>query len=285
MTTVARPAHHHAEQVRRYYDRNAVRFERHAGRTTIHRAVWGPGVNTAEDAFHSVDERILGVLRTLRPVPSVVDLGCGIGASLLYLASRMNLDGEGITISPVQAARATALIADAHPIGRVRCREGNYLALPSDLTDADLAFSIEAFVHSPDPRAYFEEAARILRPGGRLAICDDFLAPGASARTGRAARWLDEFRRGWHVGSLVTVADASAMAADAGLALVGDDDLTPYLELRRWRDIWVSVLVGAGRFLPLDGAYWHALLGGNALQRALGNGTLHHRFLVFERRL
>ena len=95
--------------------------------------------------------------------PAVVDLGCGLGASLLYLAGRADLTGEGITISPLQAVRATRRIAEAGLADRVRCREGDYLAVPDDLAGtADLAFSIEAFVHGPDPGGYFRQAARVL---------------------------------------------------------------------------------------------------------------------------
>ena len=60
-------------------------------------------------------------------------------------------------------------------------REGDFLAPPDDLTGADLVFSIEAFVHGPDPAAYFRAAAGLLRPGGLLALCDDLLTPAGVA--------------------------------------------------------------------------------------------------------
>jgi cyclopropane fatty-acyl-phospholipid synthase-like methyltransferase len=286
MSGVARTdAAGHAEGVRRYYDNNAARFERYGqGGASIHRAVWGPGVKTRAQAFHFVDELILGALSGHRDGKArIVDLGCGVGASLLYLASRLDMTGEGITISPLQAARASELIAASKATAPVRCREGNYLDLPADLADTDLAFSIEAFVHSPDAARYFQQAARILRPGGKLVVCDDFLTPSASHASPRAARWIEEFRRGWRVGSLVTVEQARALAAAEGLTLVHDLDLTPHLELRRPRDRWLSLLVALVRPFQPSGDYWHALLGGNALQLALLDGVLNYRFLKFER--
>jgi hypothetical protein len=50
----------------------------------------------------------------------------------------------------------------------------DFLALPFDVPRAELAFSIEAFVHGPNPRAYFEAGPRYLVPGGALVVCDDF---------------------------------------------------------------------------------------------------------------
>ena len=51
------PSTDHTARVRRYYDNNQAAFERLGqGGTSIHRAVWGPGVSRREDAFHHVDE-------------------------------------------------------------------------------------------------------------------------------------------------------------------------------------------------------------------------------------
>jgi SAM-dependent methyltransferase len=274
----------HTDGVRRYYDGNTARFERLGqGGAAIRRAVWGPGIADRTAAFHYVDDLILDRLPTTTTRPLVVDLGCGVGASLIYLAGRVDLVGEGLTISSAQADRAARLVAAAGAADRVRCREGDYLRPPFDLAEADLAFSVEAFVHGPDPGRYFEAAARVLRPGGALVICDDFLGGHAERPPPAAARWIREFRVGWRIGSLVTAARACDLAIAAGFAPVADIDLTPYLEVRRPRDRWVELLATLARPLRLKGDYWRSLTGGSALQRALRTGWVDYRFLVFER--
>ncbi|WP_020523950.1 SAM-dependent methyltransferase [Catelliglobosispora koreensis] len=267
----------HTERVRRYYDRNSAAFERLGqGQASIHRAVWGPGVTNRQQAFHYVDKLLL---ETLSPGASVVDLGCGLGASLLYLASRIDMTGEGLTLSPKQAQRAAELASETE---NVRCREGDYLAVPADLyASADLTFSIEAFLHSPDADGYFREASRTLRPDGKLVICDDFLTAAGAQNTGQ--KLLQDFRTGWEVGSLLTVVQVSALAEKHGLTLVRDLDLTPHLELRRPRDRWITAVVTLGRVFRPQGEYWRSLLGGDALQRALVRGLLNYRFLEFKR--
>lgn len=273
------------ERVKRYYDNNAAAFERLGqGGSCIHRAVWGPGVITRTEAFHHVDELILGSVPPELLRPAILDLGCGLGASLLYLAGRIDMTGEGITISRAQAARAAQIIAEAGAGERVRCRQGDFLALPEDLAgSADLAFSVEAFIHSPDADRYFQQAVRALRPGGRLVLCDDFLTSATPPDTPRGRRWLEEFRVGWHAGSLLTVEQVREVAARHGLTVVREVDLTPFLELRRPRDRWIGLLVRAGRVFGPTGPYWQSLVGGNALQRALIHGLLSYRFLELRR--
>ena len=271
------------ELVRRYYDHNMAAFERLGqGGASIHRAVWGPGVSTRMAAMHHVDELLLATLPPDLDRPTVVDLGCGVGASLRYLADQVDLRGEGLTISGRQADRAATLLADAGLTDRVRCREGDFLFVPDDLAGrADLTFSIEAFVHSPDADRYLHEAARTLRPGARLVVCDDFLTSADPPESHRAARWLDEFQDGWRIGSLVTVDRLRSLAAGHGLTLARDLDLTPWLELRRPRDRFISVLVALARVARPGGDYWRSLVGGNALQLALLHGLLSYRFLEF----
>jgi SAM-dependent methyltransferase len=270
--------------VRRYYERNTARFRALGeGGASIHRGVWAPGVTTPDEAFHHVEDLVLVLLADVA-APRVVDLGCGVGGSLLHLAQRRpELAGEGLTISPSQAEVAATLIAAAGLGARVRVREGDFLAPPDDLAGADLALSIEAFVHGPDPAAYFAAAASVLRPGGLLVVCDDVLTAGGAAASPRQARRLEEYRTGWRVASLITAEEMMRHAAGVGLERVRDDDLTPYLTLRRPRDYGLRVLIAGTRPLRLRGEYWWSLAGGDALRHCLATGLIAYRLLVFRR--
>ncbi len=272
-------------RVQGYYDRHTAAFVRfgQGGRDgAIHRAVWGPGVTSRAQAFHHVEDRIAEIARALTP-PSplhVVDLGCGVGASLLYLAARLPMTGTGITISPVQVTYAAERIAAAGLSARVRCLEGDYTDLPADVETADLAFAIESFVHGPSPARFFAECRRLIRPGGALVLCDDFRRPHPSAS---AQRTIDRFTRGWHVNSLLEPAALRAEAARAGFEHVSTEDLTPMLELRRPRDRAIGALVAAVGRLPLMADRLAPLVGGAALQSGLERGWIGYDLVVFRR--
>ncbi len=280
------------DAVRRFYDRNTPAFVAlgqggHVG--AIHRAVWGPGVASEDGAFRFVEDAIAEVVRELTPAAGatapplplqVLDLGCGVGASLCYLASRLPLTGTGITLSPVQARVASERIAQLGLTERVRVIEGSYTALPESVGTVDAAYAIESFVHGPDPARFFSEAARVIRPGGVLAICDDIARPTDDPR---ARRTLARFCRGWHVHSLVTQAQLQGLAAEAGFTHVATTDLTPWLQLGRPRDLLVDLLLPLVAWLPLEHTRLGHLDGGRALQRALKRGWLGYDLTLFRR--
>ena len=275
-----------AADVRRYYDRHTDDFVAYGrgGRVgALHRAVWGPGTDTVDAAFRYVENQILEHLRTLPSGPDpahVVDLGCGIGASLCYLAGRLPIRGTGITLSPVQVRHAEHRIREAGLADRVVCLEADYCALPEKIPPVDLAYAIESFVHGPDPARFFAECARLIRPDGLLVICDDFRRPG----TGPAAtRAIERFRRGWHLNTLIDSKDLRTLAKAAGFAHISTLDLTPHLDVGRPRDRAVATFVALFGWLPLDGTRFGHLVGGSALQTCLARGWIGYDLALFRR--
>ena len=272
-----------AGQVRRYYDeqtRAFVAYGQGGSEGAIHRAVWGPGVTTREQSFHYVEDRLLAWLPDLGATPHVVDLGCGIGGSLCYMAERLALRGTGVTLSPVQARLGTEQVRARGLSDRVTCVEGDYTQLPRSIGTADLAFAIESFVHGPAPDRFFAEAARLIRPGGLLVICDDLRRDTPDPK---AARALDRFARGWHINSLLTRDTLHQLARDAGFVHEETTDLTPWLELGRPRDRVVAALVAMFGWLPLEESRFGMLAGGSALQTCLRRGWIGYDLVRFRR--
>lgn len=278
MTTPAPPFS--PDRVREYYDRNTSAFVRHGqGKRVgaIHRAVWGPGVADRDQAFRYVEDQIAG---SIGLDAHVLDLGCGVGASLSYLAQLKPIRGTGITISPVQARLGQERIAELGLAGRVTCLEGDYTAIPSSIGDVDLAYAIESFVHGPSPARFFSEAARVIKPGGLLIVCDDVRRESAAPR---AKASLARFAAGWHVNSLVTAGEMRAMAAAAGFTHEATTDLTPYLELGRPRDRLFGALEGVLARVPFARMRLAPIVGGSALQTCLRCGWLAYDFAMFRR--
>ena len=281
--------------IQQYYDRHTARFlawGQGGDVGAIHRAVWGPGVATRDQAFRYVEDRIADTLQELAAEDgsvAMIDLGCGVGATLCSLAERMPaLRGTGLTLSPLQAEQARARIAGQGLTDRVRCVEGDFCDLSLDLSPpppanrsrVDLIYAIESFVHGTNPAFFFIQCARQLRPGGRLIICDDMRRPETDGPP--ATRAIGRFRRGWRINTLIERAALQRLAAGGGFAHDSTADLTPHLELHRPRDRMIAFLAGAVRWLPLDGSLGH-LTGGAALSRCLHHGWITYDLSHFTR--
>jgi SAM-dependent methyltransferase len=273
-------------RVQRFYDRNTSGFERfgQGGRTgAIHRAVWGPGVTGRDQAFHFVDHQIARHVEQLASHERqlhVVDLGCGVGGSLCYMAARLPIRATGITLSPVQARHADARIRRAGLSERVTCVVGDYCALPSGIGRADLAFAIESFVHGPDPARFFATCRELIRPGGRLILCDDFRRPTDDPE---AAAVVARFRSGWHINTLLSTDEVEALGRTSGFTHQSTLPLTGLLELGRPRDRVIRAFLGLFGWLPLHRTRLGHLAGGDALQTGLRRGWLGYDLMVFVR--
>ena len=211
--------------------------------------------------------------------PAVVDLGCGVGASFRYLAERLAIRGTGITLSPVQAQLATSLIRDAGLSDCVVCLEGDYCDLPPGLGPADLAYAIESFVHAPEPTRFIDQCRRLVRPGGMLAICDDFREP--SADPGRSARSSSSARVGTSTRCSM-LEELKALARAAGFEHGRQLDLSPYLEIHRVRDRVVGALLSLLGWLPSVRTRFDYLVGGRPSDLPR-RGWIRYELVVFRR--
>ncbi len=184
-----------------------------------HHGLWMTGRETVDEAVQAV----VDVTADAAGVGSgcrVIDLGSGYGATGRRLATRRDAEVTSLTIS--QRQHEYAVGADAgDPRLRQYLRDWFANELPTDGYDAVIA--IESLGHLETGPA-LAEALRVLRPGGRIAVCD--LVAGDKVPRLLEGPLLRTMERESHLVRLSTIAQWTAAFTAAGFVVDEARDLT-----------------------------------------------------------
>jgi cyclopropane fatty-acyl-phospholipid synthase-like methyltransferase len=269
-----------------YYDRLtawtrvAAWFGYSGGRDalTSHRALADPhrGLAPSPTRLHDLLVESLPAMTA----PRILDAGCGLGGTLIDLASRLGGSGVGLTLSRQQARVANRAVARAGLLGRVRIDVGTYDQPPPG--PFDLVVAIESIAHSADPAVTLSALVAVLAPDGHLAIVDDLPLPGAAGGADLAA-----FQAGWKCPVLWDGGRYRETLGALGLLLERERDLTSgYTPRSPQRIRRLEALNRAVRGV-VPSASWRALidayLGGLALERLYLNGAMRYTMLIARR--
>lgn len=199
----------------------------------VHHGLWLTGRESSPQATRQLVERV-AARAEIRSGTRVCDIGCGYGATARQLATDCGAEVTAMTISAAQFAFAQTRASRAN----VRYLLGDWLQ--NELPDAafDAAISIESSEHMPDKPAFFAQAHRVLRPGGRLVICA-WLARAHASRLENALL-LEPICREGRMPGMGTQPDYERFFAAAGLVGVSFEDLSAQVK-KTWP-------ICAGRF-------------------------------------
>ena len=222
-----------ATGVAEHYDELDVAYRRIWGEH-VHHGYWRSGRESPAEAVEAlvglVEERL-----ALEPGQAVCDIGCGYGTTAAALVARHGVSVLGLTVSAAQER-----VAHARAVPGFTCLRQDWL--DNGLPDAafDRAYAIESSEHMVDKARFFAEAARVLRPGGRLVVCA-WLA-GETARAWEKRYLLEPICMEGRLPSMGSRADYRELAARAGFVLAGDDDISR--DVRRTWSVCLRRLAG-----------------------------------------
>jgi tocopherol O-methyltransferase len=248
----------------------------------VHHGYWVLGTETPEQATAALVGLVAGTLQ-LAPGMAVCDIGCGYGATARMLALQYRVTVTGVTVSAAQAAHAATL-----PDPGVTILLRDWLANDLPTHGYDRAYAIESSEHMPDKQRFFDEAFRVLRPGGILTVCAWLARP-------RAAAWeirhlLEPICREGRLPGMADEAEYRQFAEHSGFVLIDQQDLS-----RRVARTWAICLRRGIARVFADRRYRRFLLDRTASERifaltmlrlllAYRLGAMRYAILCFQKR-
>ncbi|HEY9903045.1 MAG TPA: methyltransferase domain-containing protein [Candidatus Sericytochromatia bacterium] len=145
----------------------------------------------------------------------ILDVGCGIGGSSLYLAQKFNARAVGITLSPVQASRATQRAQEAGLAAEVQFQVADALDMPFADDTFDFVWSMESGEHMPDKEKFLAECYRVLKPGGTFLMatwCHRPITPATGELTADEKQHLSEIYRVYCLPYVISIPEYEAIA-------------------------------------------------------------------------
>lgn len=182
-----------------------------------------------------------------KPGQRVLDAGCGVGGSSMWLARNYGVDTVGISISAKEVERARKYTAKRGLQGQCTFEQQDYINTNFPDNSFDIVWAQESSCHSPHKDLFVKEAFRVLKPGGKLVLEDWY-------RTGRPFHPADEklihhFLGCWAIPDIPTQQEITGYMADSGFTEIRFDDVTPYM-LRSARHLYlITAWLYPGAFL------------------------------------
>lgn len=166
----------------------------------IHYGYWDEKVKNFPASLLRMNEVMMEVAG-ITSSDKVLDAGCGIGGSSIFLAEKAGCNVTGISLSERQVTKARELAVEKKLSAKVDFKVMNYCATDFPNESFDVVWGCESICYADDKEHFIKEACRLLKPGGRLVVADGFVTDIKNNDNPTIRKWLD----GWQVNYLETL--------------------------------------------------------------------------------
>src|SRR3989344_6792363 len=202
--------------IAKYYDNSVFAYRLFAHNTqtlSIHYGLREPGVKDRHEAMLRENDFVI-TLAAIERGMRVLDAGCGVGGSALYIAENTGAHVTGLTLSPRQVMLAKQYAATRGLSDRTSFFVTDYTKTNFPNNSFDVIYGIESICYAVPKSAFLQEALRLLKPGGRLVVSDGYVTH--RPQTPQEQNILKQFLFGYSLQELITFEEMGKAMKKAG---------------------------------------------------------------------
>ena len=203
----------------------------------MHAGYWDETTKTLREALQRENE-ILAERAQIKSSDHVLDAGCGIGGSSLYLAQNYHCQVTGITLSQKQVETAQKLAQQKGLENQVHFEVMDYTHTTFPDHSFDVVWGVESICHTLNKRLFIKEAFRLLKPKGRLIVADGFAKQAVYSAKDQVK--MDAWLQGWGVSTLAQASYFERDLQEEGFTPIHFEDITTHVIPSSRRLYWIS---------------------------------------------
>jgi cyclopropane fatty-acyl-phospholipid synthase-like methyltransferase len=188
-----------------YYNQTQIHYEQWWNlreSLAVHYGIWHEGTRDFITALENTNREMVRIGQ-IKPDDKILDAGCGVGGSAVFLAKEFNATIDAITLSEKQLDLATKSVSELGLNDKIKFSKQDFNHTEFGSESFDVVWACESSCYSHPKELFFREAKRLLKPGGTIVIADYFLTPvGLQDKKRFVQKWgslwaIDRFYS-WH---------------------------------------------------------------------------------------